>query len=379
MTIPIIPGPFAFLAEAGQAVGDWGTAIAQRNELRRKIAEHGATFVQGLVEKGYLSADAFKDPDVQKTLHNAGIPVPKAADILPQPEEQKKRITSGELATVQPGTPQARAVAGVPSPEVAGVTEKATVAQGNQVVAASSADIAKSKTFQAVYEGAKTLLGDDPFAAQLAQEAALGILPHRIAELELRRYTVGLGREAQNDAARLLLEAIGQTGAAYKDLHDKWQQGLDQAILLAGAPTDPKVRQKIIDTYTKDHGPEPDYEKVSDQILSTQYGLTRQQFQQGVQNTLRPVLGPSIGGDTKSVNLGDDQTGQLAKIFYDAAQDPTQLQTTISAFRKHLKDGTVSTLTAQAVVARLKATGAIDDATLKLIMTPDTTTTEPPK
>lgn len=348
--------------------------------MRRQIAQQGTSFIQGLIDKGYLSADALNDPEIQKTMKSAGIPSFSPGQVLPQPEEQKKRITSGELSTVKPGTPQARAVAQVPSPEVADITEQATVAQGGAAVAGAGSDIAKSKMTQSVYEGAKALLGNDPFAARLAQEAALGILPHRLQELELRRYTIGLGRQAQSDAARLITEALIQTGSAYKDLHDKWQQGLDQAILLAGAPTDPKVRQKIIDTYTKDHGVEPQYENVADMILQTQYGLTRQQFQQGVQTALRPVLGESVSGDTQTPQLGNDQTGQLAKIFYDASNDPAQLQNVIGSFRNHLKDGTVSMLTAQAVVARLKATGIFDDATLKSIMQlPDSTTTGAPK
>lgn len=375
MTIPIIPGPFSFLESAGNAVGQLGNAIIQRNQLRRQIAEHGTAFITDLVQKGYLSADAFKDPDVQATMKRAGIPAIAPANILPQPDEKKKRLAAADLDTVTPGTPQSRAISGIPSADVAAVGEEAQVATGNQAIAAAGTDISKSKLFQSVYDGAKTLLGNDAFAARLAQEAALGILPHRLQQIELQRYMLGLGKQAQSDAAKLLVEAISQTGAQYKDIHDKWQQGLDQALLLAGAPTDPKVRQKIIDTYTKDHGTEPQYDEIAKNILQTQYGLTPEQFQQGVKTTLRPVLGNMTGDETAVPDFGQGQTGDIARIFYGVAHDPAALQNAITQFQKHLKDGEVSTLTAQAVVSRLKNAGVFDDATLKAIMTVPSDTT----
>src|SRR6266849_5450624 len=73
MTVPIIPGPFSFLGEAGQALGDIGRAKEERKERAQKIAEHASTAILDAIMAGGDPA-ILDAPETQQTLKTAGYP-----------------------------------------------------------------------------------------------------------------------------------------------------------------------------------------------------------------------------------------------------------------------------------------------------------------
>src|SRR5213082_2288716 len=240
MTVPIIPGPFSFLATAGQQFKEFGETVQEHRKFAQEQARKGIEHLENLVQLGIFPAEALSSKEAMHLYRIAGVGLAPGTQAIPQPAAARNRITSQELAAVKPGTPQAAAVAGIPTPKqaqavegkaAADVATQANIqkraetasaaggpeAEGTLDAAAAQQKLAQTELQNQVTEGAKRLIGDSPEAAKLSEEAALGILPYRIHKLLADRQYLGIERQVLADNARLMLAGLNNITKAYHD------------------------------------------------------------------------------------------------------------------------------------------------------------------
>lgn len=73
MTIPIVPGPFSFLAQAGQALGQFGEEKEKARQQILKEAQDNLTRMIEMRAKGIMPPEAFASPEAMKIYHVLGI------------------------------------------------------------------------------------------------------------------------------------------------------------------------------------------------------------------------------------------------------------------------------------------------------------------
>lgn len=108
MTIPVVPGPWNFIAEAGQGVANVINARTQRDLREQDEARKHLAFIFDAVQKGALSTSALKSPAFLGLVHKSGIgDAIQPQDIAPNPGEQ---IRAGQSQMIQHilggGTPE---------------------------------------------------------------------------------------------------------------------------------------------------------------------------------------------------------------------------------------------------------------------------------
>ncbi len=288
MTIPIVPGPFSFLREAGEGIAGILDAKRAAEERRRQEALETAALAQQdfgtlaqLVQLGILPRSVLTSPQALETAGTAGIPigpetttVPSAgereADILGGlPEDQfrlarqipsaedvtaadvlrnqgvaeamrataQADLTRGEIQDVRPGTPQARAVAGVPAAGAAAAAEAGVLGGA----AASFADQAAQAAVTATgIEGFLDEQGNvTPEATVAAEQTAIAAMESRgleardefvkpfvAAALERRRFDIN-AQELQ--AALASVRTVGMAAGVRDDLRKRIQDQVDNA------------------------------------------------------------------------------------------------------------------------------------------------------
>lgn len=298
MTIPITPGPFSFLAEAGDALGEFGKARTRAREEARK----GVETLQNLIQLGILPAQTLESKETQHLFQVAGIPPVQQGGTVPQPKNKRAAIELGELNTVQPGTAQARTVAGVPSEPVAAGTETATVAKTGAEVSQAGEQTAQSTLRQNVLEGATRMLTEvdpktgkpaHPEMVQLAQEVALGLLPLRIARLAYERQNLSLERQAMADNLKILLGSISEISDQYQRKDQEWTRAAMQQMALNPRidSNDPRQVAAFLQSFEQ-IVKRPTYESVRDDYLRTNLGMDAADFQHRVQSGMNEFFGP---------------------------------------------------------------------------------------
>src|SRR6266446_9327075 len=130
MSVPIIPGPFSFLGEAGAALGDLGRAKEERKERAQKIAEHASTAILDAIMAGGDPA-ILDTPETQHVLSTAGYPKLTSAQFkyvggaaaaagaggrakLAERVPEREAAAAGGAADVSAATSGAQIAAGVP-------------------------------------------------------------------------------------------------------------------------------------------------------------------------------------------------------------------------------------------------------------------------
>lgn len=99
MTIPVVPGPWSWLDQAGQGVASVINARTARDLRERDEAKKHLAFIFEAVQKGALSTSALKSPAFLGLVHKSGLgDVIQPSDVAPNPEEQ---IKSGQAQFIQ--------------------------------------------------------------------------------------------------------------------------------------------------------------------------------------------------------------------------------------------------------------------------------------
>lgn len=342
MTIPVIPGPFSFIERLGSALDAVGTEIIAAQERKRRreledqaLAQQDAEMLLRVIEASGNPA-GLNAPNVQAGLGRAGVSpgildiilpeaTQKAAMIPTLPQDRREAalglpsatgvarvgaedvsakiradITSDELRSVKPGGAAARAIAQTPSEPVAAAGEQIAVAQGQVAGSTAATQIAQNKMFQEVYQGALKLLGDDPKTRRLAEQVALGVLPHTMEEL---RVMFG----ASSERTRLLVEALGNIRSIFTQAVNKWDDGARQHAMTAqlqGAdPNTEKGMQLIRETYEKIAGPRPTFEEIQADYIKNTLGIDPETFAKAVREAIPTLHGTGTTADSTGTDV----------------------------------------------------------------------------
>lgn len=324
MTIPIMPGPFQFLAEAGQTLGAIGEEKQKREERARTIAEHGTSMLLNQILQGG-DPSILDDPGVQKMMKTAyGFSVPSkyfaAIGATPRYEAevteaerragvpaakagaeaatagvttQRARITAGELGRVEGGTAAARAVAEVPSEPVASSAEEAATT-GAQLKAT------QARFQQNITEGAVRLFGEDKDIRRIAEMAAIpGVLDYTLARIQENWHMMSQDRQNRATTTQFLMGAMREGTIVYKQRVDDWatsrdkvmaakQRELMQSIVQYGAMhSEEEVAafklnaEAELDAFMQKWeagNPEPDFPTEFKNFLQATYNMTPEQY-----------------------------------------------------------------------------------------------------
>lgn len=324
MTIPIIPGPFSFLAGAGQTLGAIGEEKQKREERARAIAEHGTSELLNQILQG-ADPSIIDDPGVQKMMKTAyGFSVPakffSAVGATPRYEAevtaaerkagvptakagaeaatagvttQRAAITGAELGRVKPGTAAARAVADVPSEPVASSAEEAAVST-------SQLKTTQAQFQQSITEGAVKMFGDSPEIQQIAQWAATpGVLDYKLAQLQERWHMLSEERQYRASNTQFLMGALREGTDVWRQRVKDWSDSADKAR----AGKQRELQQSIMQyqvTHTQEEtaaftqqaeaeleaymdkwlkgNPEPQFDTEFGKFLNTTYHMTPDQY-----------------------------------------------------------------------------------------------------
>lgn len=336
MTIPIIPGPFSFLASAGQAAGAIGTEIQQAKERRRKQAQDNINNLMTLINSGRASVAILNKPAAMAEFRAAGIPIPQTVNLelgapggaglgapgvpislhtpdtfTPSAEDRIQQMTRDALAG--PLTPQQQsAVTKVPTPAAAAAAEttavagantatanaRTSVAQANVAEASTPGEIAAADFKKEVFDGAMLSFGNDSNFRHLAEEAAAGILQARITALQMSRASRTDKQKTQHDQALFILGMENDIDTSFNRAATQWTAGQQAAIQQAVSNSkltdkpidenDPAQIAPILRAY-EGRQPRPTYEEVRDRYLSVR-GFTLTSYQAALKG-VAPLLG----------------------------------------------------------------------------------------
>ena len=420
MTVPIVPGPFSFLAGAGQAVGAVGQAMQAREERKRQEAQEDFRLLMNLIAtRPEQATELLNQPAAQRTLAAVGV-LPAGTELPPAPGLPEIALPGGERMPATPGRPgrtlpyqfaetlpemvsaeQARAIARggaagravsrVPSEAVAGAGERTTiagageaesravtagaqagiaaplaqaqltVAQAGARAAGSGADasIARNNVMKAIFDGAQETLGTAPEFRQLAQEAALGILPLRVQRMSanLQYLDVAERRRAQEQIAVLTVQR--EIGDNYQQAIAAWErakeaqaaQARNNATMTGHDPVEAEANARAAFTQ---QSPPPTFERSRDDYLRTMYnGMTATEFSAHARSVL--TGGTGTPGTTTSSNNESDSTdlrqaaiARAVKLFRD-----TPTVQSVNFLRDAFNQGVYSSLDIQNIRTRV--------------------------
>lgn len=299
MTIPIIPGPFSFLSEAGQAAGDIGRAKEERKERAQKIAEHASTGILDAIMAGGDPA-ILDSPETQQILKTAGYPQLTSAHFK-YVGGKARAEGAGGVAAIDRKVPERVAAATGATADLTAATAGAETAAGLPQLDAD-AKAAQARAAQAganfnvdVYKAAADRFKDvkDPVFKKDAIDAATGVLDARIYRLRLSRENLTLERQQMADKARSLLEARKEIGNMYLRAQDNYEKQRRQDMVTAGIDPDDEKKQK---QYEQVH-PRPTYEEAETDMFKS-LGITPEEYKRAVREGLQlSGAGPGEGGN----------------------------------------------------------------------------------
>jgi hypothetical protein len=361
MTIPIVPGRWNFLGEAGKAAGTVASALTAERARREEEAQRGVAFLMEQIQQGRIDPEALNDPRTTQLLQRAKLPIPSATPTGPEipisavapgattggatmramrpgfhpsPEDTLRR-KRGELIS-SAGPAATRALAGVPSEQVAAATESEQISKATEAAARAlfsrdiysgqaaqgrilnatadatiRATIAEDAVKQRVMEGAMRLLGSNTkvpgynmIASDVASMVAVGIGPLLQHMLTINRESMTLERQAMADNMRLLLSIMSESSTAYVHEHDRWMTGRSDYVKQAQTQAslndtnfkpDAAWTQQAYKEYEAYAGPEPSPDEVQDGYLRN-FGKTRAEFQEAFGRAAAGLFG---GAQTK--------------------------------------------------------------------------------
>lgn len=280
MTVPIVPGPWSFLGEAGKGAKNISDAIIAKRQHDEEEAQRGIAFMMEQIAAGRRDVTELNTPEMQQQFRRARLPypgphtiqapvtgVPGATGTIPLrvpggfepgPEDIIRSARARALGSAGPAT--MRAITQVPSEPVAAAGEAKAVAEGREatehadaahdifggqaaqgrIISATArsqidAQIAQNDVTRRVFEGAQRLIGNktlripgfpDETTEDLAGMAATGILPLLTHQLDMNRQYLSLDRQMMSDNLRLLMGVMGEISSKYQNEDAKWRANL---------------------------------------------------------------------------------------------------------------------------------------------------------
>jgi len=352
MTIPIVPGPFSFLEEAGQAVGDIGEALAKKRtrldtEARARLSDILQLINAGAEPAPFLAAGG-------QALERLKLAPPgQGARLLTGPAERARiqlelsrstgRKEAAGATTAEVGAEFAR-----PTAEAGLTTAEAGARQATATAAAAESDLGvRTRINQLVTEEAK-----DPEKGfgLLALRAAAGTLPYYSVLLQTRYGNNALERQQNADRFKLFFEPLDNAAPTWQQRIKAWEQR--RTVETLGHEED----KEFVKQWEKDN-PQPTLQAVQQELLeeaARQRGLTPEQYNAELDKTVGLVReaeaqhfpAAKVQALQQRVNevLSGKKTAQQAEeeitIFYrsrGSAQAPLDAQLDILQFRSMLQ------------------------------------------
>lgn len=369
MTLPIIPGPFSFLGEAGQAAGAIGQALQERDMRRRQIAQQNAAFLATLISAGVASPETLAGADTQKLFQAAGIPPIQPGQVeIPAKTAQGRRYNK-ELAAIPEGTTQSQLAAGVPTAAAAKVNEaqgatadatlgalaglnKEQLLQMHGILTPEAATMANKLYLEKaqtelqqqdparseaaarndIWQSVRKRLPKDQVFNTIADYAAIGGLSYLNTQLEASARMAEGSRALNTEKIRLVTSVTSQAAQEFKAARAAWEAGLKQARAAAFnpgeiadmSPKDYSKRLNAIDSDYVQRNPMPQFDDFLNQHLEAG-GLSQNDFQDAFRSLTHTGAGPAQSNYDKVKAAA--RSGQITEADVDAA-------TTLSAQQK---------------------------------------------
>src|SRR6266568_598295 len=363
MTIPIVPGPFSFLGEAGEALGSIGDVIEERKRHAQQIAEHGSNFVLSQILQG-ADPKMLDNPDVQKMMKAAyGFTFPSS--VAGAIGAEARRTGARATADITQKVPEREATAAGTAADVSAATGQAKIKSGvPQLEAEAQAALAQAQTEGAnlnknIYTGARVLLGQDPKFARLAYEAATGALDAKLRQLELYRANLSIERQQMIDNARILHDAVVEGGRRYDNAVKAWEQGQRQFLLEKGDSPDARAAYN-------EANPPPDPNKITEDYVKTTFGFGLPEFQSRLKQAMSSIMGQ--GGEVPKGNAGEGAPAPAPKSGAPTQTTSPRVQTIITnalgmkadeageSMADAVANNEITDLEASAIIAKLRDT-----------------------
>lgn len=250
MTIPILPGPFSFLAPVGGAIG--GASEAKEKKRVTDVAEARQAAMQALEmrKNGFLPPEAFARPEMQRIFQVAGYDLPSAT---PTPEEQKSALTgqyltalgqppvsipflgmggaptgvTTEVNPVDRFTPEQRQVIGAPAKSAIGIEKaKASAISGGGAQARSVTGVPSQQVATAA-ESEKVSAAFKQEAPGFVALATRGVKLSSVSPAEFDAY-VNSAFQAYMDDARANNQSVLPERQAKRYFADALQQAINK-------------------------------------------------------------------------------------------------------------------------------------------------------
>ena len=298
MTIPISPGPFSFLAEAGAAAGAYARAKEERKRHAEEVAAAGIHTLMQDILNGTKPAELLDDPNVRKMSKLAyGFEMPMG--IIPQ---TKEIIARQQATALEGGGASGRAVSGIPSEPVAQADESVKklaganaqsaldagvpAAQANTAKAVAGSQAAGANLNQQIFGKAGQLMNADPEFARLAAETAAGVTEARLRMLEGRRANLSLERQKLVDEARALQDMNNDIATRFDKDSQLYARQMQSDLIFGGKNPD---NPNDVAEYMRNNPPPKEDESAASYLKVR--GLTPQQFQRSYQTVMPQLFG----------------------------------------------------------------------------------------
>lgn len=303
MTIPITPGPFAFLAEAGKAAGDIGTALQAKRIRLDTEARQRLTDILSLINAGADPAP-FLDAGGAAAEHLKLAPTGQGTALLSGPAERARlQLDLARSTTRKEGAAATTAEAGAevaPQMVAAGLrTAEAGATSAEAGARAATSDLGvRTRINELVTDELKKPETD---FGRLAARAAAGTLPYYSTLMQVRLGNNSLERERMRELNNLFMIPLQSAPDLWKQRVQTWDT--QRTLETSGMNAD-QVKE-----WEKDH-PKPELIAVQQELLETaarNRGLTVEQYNQ--------ALNESVGllGKIQSTVLTPEKTALLTR------------------------------------------------------------------
>lgn len=283
MTVPIQPGPFAFLAEAGQAVGQIGQALQAKRQRLDTEARNRLSDILSLINAG-ADPSPFLAAGGEAAEHLRLAPPGQGSALLAGPAERARIALDLARATSTDTGNKARisgAAADV-APQMAGAELRTAVAGATKAEVDAQAAQSDLPIKQRINELVTTELENPESGfAQLAARAAAGTLHYYTAMMQIRGQDRSLERERMRETHDLFMIPLEQAGPVWKARSQDWDT---RKLLETTGYTPEQVKKWETDN------PRPSLKAIQQELLENaaqQRGLTPDEYNN--------VLNRSIG------------------------------------------------------------------------------------
>lgn len=345
MTVPILPGPFSFLAGAGQALGAYGGARAAEEHYQNQLAleQQQQALARVALLQRIVNPLAFAQGGSQAAaMEAARLPVPTTGEIYipkeitvgqrfaqevekapvgsPQSQISVGAATAGQAAkdleaqrrsqiAVQGlaglSDEQARAFEGVLPEEIIKLGNEARKQQLITNIAQQEPARVEAKMQQDIAESVRRRLPKDPEFNKVADYAKVGAIGYLQEQLNAWARVNEGSKAVDTQRLRTVLETTKQAGSAYRAAHAQWIKGLQDAVNAVtslggpGVDKDPeeqlKLKNAAAQEYVSRFGQEPKADEYLNAAIEAN-GLDTESYQQAYRELIH-VTGATAPGD----------------------------------------------------------------------------------